>query len=252
MIDIHSHILCGIDDGARGIEESVLLLKKMYKLGITHILATPHYITGSKYVCNNYAKYEQLENLDDDLYFHNRFIDIRQTNWRIIGNNGWYDYSFSTYESNVKEVAKWKRAYWVDRPIMQPMNDPERMAIVLDQVEENLKQAHNQQKQVIFMTHFAPIREALPHPIIKSARRQRMWEMTTAMLGSRHLGALLARFPEVKAVFYGHLHYAQPLITVGNIEYRNQAVGVRRKNSGEWEGKSLLDQWIDRLYTKKI
>ena len=175
-----------------------------------------------------------------------------QTNWRIIGNNGWYDYSFSMYESNVKEVAKWKRAYWVDRPIMQPMNDPERMAIVLHQVEEALEQAHNQQKQVIFMTHFAPIREALPHPLIESVRRQRMWEMTTAMLGSRHLGALLAKFPEVKAVFYGHLHYAQPLITVGNIEYRNQAVGVRRKNSEDWKGKSLLDQWISHLYTKKI
>lgn len=126
------------------------------------------------------------------------------------------------------------------------------MAIILHQVEENLKQARNQQKQVIFMTHFAPIREALPHPIIESARRQRMWEMTTAMLGSRHLGALLAKFPEVKAVFYGHLHYAQSLITVGNIEYRNQAVGVRRKNSENWKGKSLLDQWISCLYTKKI
>ena len=26
----------------------------------------------------------RIENLDDDLYFHNRFIDIPQTNWRII------------------------------------------------------------------------------------------------------------------------------------------------------------------------
>ena len=61
---------------------------------------------------------------------------------------------------------------------MQQMNDPERMAIVLHQVEENLKQARNQQKQVIFMTHFAPI-ESSPASIIESARRQRMWEMTT-------------------------------------------------------------------------
>ena len=73
------------------------------------------------------------------------------------------------------------------------------------------------------------------------------------MLGSKHLGALLAGHSwKVKAVFYGHLHYAQPLITVGNIEYRNQAVGVRRKNSEDWKGKSLLDQWISHLYTKKI
>ena len=39
----------------------------------------------------------------------------------------------------LKGVTKWKRAYWVNRPIMQPMNDPERMAIILHQVEENLK-----------------------------------------------------------------------------------------------------------------
>lgn len=228
-------------------QTSVYFAELQSQLPITKV----HYLAGNHDMLKG-VTYEQLENLDDDLYFHNRFIDIPQTNWRIIGNNGWYDYSFSTYESNVKGVAKWKRAYWVDRPIMQQMNDPERMAIVLHQVEENLKQARNQQKQVIFMTHFAPIREALPHPIIESARRQRMWEMTTAMLGSRHLGALLAKFPEVKAVFYGHLHYAQSLITVGNIEYRNQAVGVRRKNSENWKGESLLDQWISCLYTKKI
>lgn len=210
-----------------------------------------HYLAGNHDMLKG-VTYEQLENLDDDLYFHNQSIDIPHTNWRIIGNNGWYDYSFSTYERKVGEVEQWKGAYWVDRPIMQPMNDPERMAIVLHQVEEALKQARNQRKKVIVMTHFAPIREALPHPLIESARRQRMWEMTIAMLGSRRLGALLARFPEVKVVFYGHLHYAQPLITVGNIEYRNQAVGVRRKNSEKWQGKSLLDQWINHLYTKKI
>ncbi|MCR1878306.1 metallophosphoesterase [Limosilactobacillus reuteri] len=104
-----------------------------------------HYLAGNHDMLKG-VTYEQLENLDDDLYFHNRFIDIPQTNRRIIGNNGWYDYSFSTYENNVEEVAKWKRAYWVDRPIVQSMNDPERMAIVLHQVEEDLEQAHNQQK----------------------------------------------------------------------------------------------------------
>ncbi|MBB1098888.1 metallophosphoesterase [Limosilactobacillus sp. WF-MT5-A] len=210
-----------------------------------------HYLAGNHDMLKG-VTYEQLENLDDDLYFHNRSIDIPETNWRIIGNNGWYDYSFSTYESKAAEVTRWKRAYWVDRLIIQPMNDPERMVIVLHEVERALKQARLENKRVIFMTHFAPIREALSHPLIKSARRQRMWEMTTAMLGSKYLGALLARFPEVKKVFYGHLHYVRPLITVENIEYHNQAVGVKRKSGGEWKGTSLLDQWINRLYTKKI
>ena len=33
FVDIHSHILPGIDDGAKNIEESIHLIKEMKKLG---------------------------------------------------------------------------------------------------------------------------------------------------------------------------------------------------------------------------
>ena len=42
FVDIHSHILPGIDDGAKDVEESLLLISEMEKLGISKILATPH------------------------------------------------------------------------------------------------------------------------------------------------------------------------------------------------------------------
>lgn len=41
--DIHSHILPGIDDGARDICESVELINSMKKEGITAVIATPHF-----------------------------------------------------------------------------------------------------------------------------------------------------------------------------------------------------------------
>lgn len=41
-IDIHSHVLPGIDDGVETIEESVAMIAKMQSLGYTHIVATPH------------------------------------------------------------------------------------------------------------------------------------------------------------------------------------------------------------------
>ncbi|HET7360878.1 MAG TPA: CpsB/CapC family capsule biosynthesis tyrosine phosphatase [Salinimicrobium sp.] len=41
-IDIHNHILPGIDDGAANVEDSVALIKKYRELGITHFIATPH------------------------------------------------------------------------------------------------------------------------------------------------------------------------------------------------------------------
>lgn len=45
-IDIHSHILPGIDDGSKSIEMSIELLKKMKEYGITNFVFTPHILGG--------------------------------------------------------------------------------------------------------------------------------------------------------------------------------------------------------------
>ena len=43
MIDFHSHILPGMDDGANDIKESLDMLESLYNQGITTVVATPHY-----------------------------------------------------------------------------------------------------------------------------------------------------------------------------------------------------------------
>lgn len=42
-IDIHCHILPGVDDGAKNIEQSLEMLKIAAKDGITDMIATPHF-----------------------------------------------------------------------------------------------------------------------------------------------------------------------------------------------------------------
>lgn len=42
MIDIHCHILHGIDDGAHDLAESLAMARYAYQDGIRHIIATPH------------------------------------------------------------------------------------------------------------------------------------------------------------------------------------------------------------------
>jgi protein-tyrosine phosphatase len=42
MVDIHSHICYGVDDGARTIEESIAMLEMASAGGTTDIVATPH------------------------------------------------------------------------------------------------------------------------------------------------------------------------------------------------------------------
>ncbi len=42
MIDIHSHILAGLDDGAATLEDSVAMVRMAAEAGTTDIVATPH------------------------------------------------------------------------------------------------------------------------------------------------------------------------------------------------------------------
>lgn len=46
FVDIHSHILPGIDDGAKNIEESLLLISEMKKMGFSKIIGTSHTYPG--------------------------------------------------------------------------------------------------------------------------------------------------------------------------------------------------------------
>lgn len=47
MIDLHCHILPGLDDGAKNWDESLNMARLAVSEGITHILATPHHMNRS-------------------------------------------------------------------------------------------------------------------------------------------------------------------------------------------------------------
>ena len=43
IVDVHCHIMPGIDDGSRDITETLEMLKIAQSEGITHMIATPHF-----------------------------------------------------------------------------------------------------------------------------------------------------------------------------------------------------------------
>ena len=64
MIDIHNHILVGLDDGSKSKEETVALLKQAKEEGVTDIIATPHHLSPQ---FDNY--YEEIKpKLDEVLH----------------------------------------------------------------------------------------------------------------------------------------------------------------------------------------
>jgi tyrosine-protein phosphatase YwqE len=40
--DVHSHLIPGIDDGAKDLDESIFLIRRMYDMGFRHFITTPH------------------------------------------------------------------------------------------------------------------------------------------------------------------------------------------------------------------
>lgn len=64
MIDVHTHILPFIDDGAAHIEDSYAMLKKETEIGIRDIILTPHVL---RYNFQKYTK-EQLLSYFSDFY----------------------------------------------------------------------------------------------------------------------------------------------------------------------------------------
>lgn len=46
LIDMHCHIVPGVDDGARNIEEAARMLQQEYRNGVKAVIMTPHYRKG--------------------------------------------------------------------------------------------------------------------------------------------------------------------------------------------------------------
>lgn len=66
MFDIHSHILPGVDDGAKTVEESLSILESMYSQGITDVVATPHF----------YPHDDNLEDYNEKI--QKAFLELKQ------------------------------------------------------------------------------------------------------------------------------------------------------------------------------
>ena len=64
-VDIHSHLIPGVDDGAATIADSITLMNKMAAIGFKNIITTPHIING---IWNNTEsaisqKHQEIQNV---------------------------------------------------------------------------------------------------------------------------------------------------------------------------------------------
>ena len=104
MIDIHTHILSNVDDGAVNMANSLYALQAAEKAGFTDIILTPHYIPD--YYENTVEELkEKINNLKEQTYKGNIIINIHEGNeiyvceelMDLVKNNQLYTLAGSRY-----------------------------------------------------------------------------------------------------------------------------------------------------------
>ena len=199
--------------------------------------------TQVRYLAGNHdmirgTDYAELEGLTDPLYLHNRAENLPGTDWTLVGNNGWYDYSFAPAAAELTPEAlwHWKKAYWIDGVIDQPQTDQERMAVVLQQVAASLRAAIG--RRVLFATHFVPRAEFLNPRMLHDD----VGAKAAAMLGSARLGLLLQQNAVAYAAF-GHLHHRDAPRVLDGTEYLHTPVGYGTARRHEWNSSDFMTEW---------
>lgn len=70
MVDLHCHLLPGIDDGSKNMEVSLRLAREATENGVTHALLTPHHMNG-RYINHKKNVIRQTKIFQEQINAHN-------------------------------------------------------------------------------------------------------------------------------------------------------------------------------------
>lgn len=86
MIDLHCHILPGVDDGSKEFEQSIKIAKEAEAAGFSKIYCTPHYMI-SNYTSSKEENKKILEELQQKINDNNINIQLKLANEIYINEN---------------------------------------------------------------------------------------------------------------------------------------------------------------------
>ena len=86
MIDFHSHIVYGVDDGAEAIEDSIRILKLAESAGFEKIILTPHYMQDYYEIQKDEIK-QKIELIEEKCKEENINVSLYQANEIYITNH---------------------------------------------------------------------------------------------------------------------------------------------------------------------
>jgi putative phosphoesterase len=121
--------------------------------------------------------------------------------WAVIGDMGWYDYTYREDSWTREDCASRKELYWRDSVFAKfGMDDEAVTNRMLDSFRTQLE-AHRD-RNVVFVNHFIPYRDYVP-----ISSHSQVWNMIRPFMGSARIGDLLDESPHVRHVIFGHVHW---------------------------------------------
>jgi protein-tyrosine phosphatase len=136
-VDIHSHLLPGIDDGVKTLEESVSLIKKIAAFGVEKIITTPHIM------------YEFYRNTPGII--HEKLKQVRE----------------ALKKEQVDVVLEAAAEYYLDDHFIRMVESQEPLLTFGDRmvlVETNYIQSHPRLKEVFFNLRIQGYQPVFAHP----------------------------------------------------------------------------------------
>ncbi|MBS9338605.1 hypothetical protein G6R29_03020 [Fructobacillus sp. M2-14] len=184
--------------------------------------------------------FETIEDFDDPHYLHKKYLDIGSH--RLIGHNGWYDYSMDKNQHTIEEIASFKKRNWYDRRIKQPMTDQERMALAIAEMETMVEEAKKAGQKVVMVNHFSPLQAFVDQIPFRKSKMT----ILKAFLGSAFLGRDFVKWG-VESSISGHLHLHPEKQQVAQTSFYNVALGYNRRRIMEWSGSDFYQEVTKRM-----
>ncbi len=172
---------------------------------------------------NSWDIYDEYKNHPGNIV--NGPIKLKK-DWVVIGDMGWYDYSFGSDEFSKEEFDKMHidDRTWQDKIKAIWDKDTLKMHRYFYEKIKNKIEA-NTEKNVILMTH------VVTHKDFTVQNPNRMWKYLNAFLGSSAYGKLVLE-KNINYSIFGHVHYRMEK-TINNSKFICNCLGT----IDEWQGR---------------
>lgn len=148
--------------------------------------------------------------------------------WAIVGNTGWYDYSYASPEFSLERIArrKYYGATWQDKvKIDWPMDDRKLSRIAANQAIKDIEKVKD--KQIILMTHI------VTHPKFAVPMPHRLFDYFNAFIGTSDFDEIYKKYP-IRYSIMGHVHFRNRFDEQG-VTYICPCLGYQR----EWRSDDV-------------